>query len=193
MSMPTVGLLGLSGSIRKASINTAILQTLSERLGPKASLTLFPLNDIPLYNQDLDGDALPQSVRALKDAIATSDGIILCSPEYNYGMSGVLKNALDWASRPAFASPLRNKPALLMTSSPAYTGGVRAHLQMVETLTATLARVVARPQIVIAGAAQKIVDGRLSDEASIQFCLDGIDDLLAEIRLLNHGSMSRAA
>jgi chromate reductase, NAD(P)H dehydrogenase (quinone) len=179
-------LLGLSGSIRKQSTNTAILETLSEKLVRKASLALFPLNEIPLYNEDFEGDALPQPVRALKGAIADSDGIILRSPEYNHGMSGVLKNGLDWASRPALASPLRNKPALLMTSSPGL--GARAHAQMLETLASTMARVVARPQIVIAGAAQKIVDGRLVDEASLEFCLEAIDDLLAEIRLLEQAA-----
>jgi chromate reductase len=184
MSANTPHLLGLSGSIRKESTNTAILRTVAEQLGARASLTVFPLNDIPLYNSDLEGDALPQPVRALKEAIAASDGLILCTPEYNHGMSGVLKNALDWASRPAFASPLKNKPTLLMTSSPGYVGGARAQAQMQETMASALARVVIRPQIVIAGVAQKIVNGRLVDEATLKFCLEAIDDLLAEIRLL---------
>jgi chromate reductase len=184
MSANTPHLLGLSGSIRKESTNTAILRTVAEKLGARASLTVFPLNDIPLYNSDLEGDALPQPVRALKEAIAASDGLILCTPEYNHGMSGVLKNALDWASRPAFASPLKNKPTLLMTSSPGYVGGARAQAQMQETMASALARVVIRPQIVIAGVAQKIVNGRLVDEATLKFCLEAIDDLLAEIRLL---------
>jgi chromate reductase len=184
MTAHTPRLLGFSGSIRKASTNTAILETLAERLGPKAVLTIFPLNDIPIYNQDLEGDATPASVRAMKQAIAESDGLILCTPEYNHGIPGILKNALDWASRPAFASPLRNKPALTMTSSPGFVGGVRAHAQMNETLASTMARVIARPQVVIAGVAQKIVDGRLVDEMSVKFCMEAIDDLLAEIRLL---------
>jgi chromate reductase len=97
----------------------------------------------------------------------------------------VLKNALDWASRPAFASPLRNKPSLLMTSSPGYVGGARAHAQMQETLVSVLARVVVRPQVVIAGVMQKIVDGKLVDESTIKFCLNAIDDLLEEIHLLS--------
>ena len=177
-------LLGLSGSIRQASTNTAILATLAERLGDKARMVLFPLNDIPPYNGDLEGDLLPASVRALKQAIADSDGLILCSPEYNHGMSGVLKNALDWASRPAFASPFANKPALTMCSSPGYAGGARALVQMHETLIAMLCRVVARPSVVIPGVLQKIQNGRLVDEANIAFCLDAIDHLLKEIRLL---------
>lgn len=177
-----IRLLGLSGSIRRDSTNTAILRSLSERLRSSASLILFPLDDVPPYNGDLEGELLPRSVRELKDAIARSDGIVLCSPEYNHGMSGVLKNALDWASRPSFASPLKNKPALIMASSPAYTGGARAHAQMRETLAAALARVVARPQVAIAGVMHKVVDGKLVDEGTFNFCLEAIDDLLAEIR-----------
>ena len=179
-------LLGLSGSIRRDSTNTAILRTLGEHLGDKASLSLFPLDHIPLYNADLEGELLPQPVQALKDAIARSDGLVLCSPEYNHGMPGVLKNALDWASRPGFASPLKNKPALILASSPGYTGGARAHAQMRETLAAALARVVARPQVAIAGVTQKIVDGKLIDKDTVKFCIDAIDDLLSEIRSLAH-------
>jgi chromate reductase, NAD(P)H dehydrogenase (quinone) len=178
-------LLGLSGSIRRESTNTVILRTLAGRLTGGTTLDLFPLNDIPLYNGDLDGEMLPAPVRALKEAITRCDGLILCSPEYNHGMPGVLKNALDWVSRPVFNSPLKDKPALLMTSSPGYVGGARAHVQMAETLASTLSRVVARPQVVIAGVMQKIADGKLVDEAAITFCLDAIDDLLKEIRLLS--------
>lgn len=176
-----IQLLGLSGSLRAASLNTAVLRTLAEALGSEASLQLFPLHDIPPYNQDLDGESAPMPVRNLKAAIAEADGIILCSPEYNYGMSGVLKNALDWVSRPAMKSPLRGKPALLMTASPAYTGGVRAHAQMRETLCACLSRVVARPQVVIAMAHEKVVGGRLIDPAALGFAIEAIGDLIHEI------------
>jgi chromate reductase len=177
-------LLGLSGSIRKASTNTMILQTLAEQLGSRASLTVFPLNDVPIYNEDLEGAQTPDAVRALKAAISEADGLILCSPEYNHGMPGMLKNALDWASRPVGASPLRDKPVLLMSSSPGSVGGARAHTQMQETLASTLARVVLRPQVVIASVTQKIVDGKLVDANTLAFCMKAIDDLLAEIRLL---------
>jgi chromate reductase, NAD(P)H dehydrogenase (quinone) len=179
-----VKLLGLSGSIRKASTNTIILRSLAERLDGKASMTVFPLNEVPIYNGDLDGESLPEAVRALKAAITEADGLILCTPEYNHGMPGMLKNALDWASRPVFASPLKNKPVLPMTSSPGYVGGARAHAQMQETLASTLARVVLRPQVVIAGVNQKIVDGKLTDATTLDFCLQAIDDLLMEIRRL---------
>jgi chromate reductase len=147
-------------------------------------MTLLPLDGIPLYNQDLDGPGLPDAVRAFKAAVDSSDGVVMCSPEYNFGMPGVLKNAIDWASRPAFASPLKGKPVLVMTSSPAFTGGVRAQAQLRETLGGTLSRVIARPQVVIAGVNGKIEGGRLADAASLGFALEAVNDLIAEIGLL---------
>lgn len=177
-------LLGVSGSLRRDSNNTTILRTLLERMGDKAELSLFPLNEIPPYNADLEGDNLPESVRALKGVIGESDGLVFCSPEYNYGMPGVLKNALDWASRPAHQSPLKGKPALIMTSSPGATGGARAQAQLREALSATLARAIARPQIVFAGVHEKIRDGRFVDQTGIEVALSGIDDLLREVALV---------
>src|SRR5258708_36067381 len=88
-------------------------------------------------------------------------------------MSGVLKNALDWASRPYGRSALRDKPVLTMTASPAFTGGARAQQQMNETLASIPARPVLRPQIVIGGVHEKVRDGRLVDEATLRFALAG--------------------
>jgi chromate reductase len=182
--MSTIKLAGISGSLRKASSNTAILRTLQASLPAGVEMRLLPLDGIPLYNQDLDGPGLPDAVRDFKATLDASDGVVLCSPEYNFGMPGVLKNALDWASRPAFASPLKGKPVLVMTSSPAFTGGVRAQAQLRDTLGGTLSRVIARPQVVIAGVNAKIEDGRLADATSLAFALEAINDLIAEIGLL---------
>ncbi|WP_448192631.1 NADPH-dependent FMN reductase [Azospirillum sp. sgz301742] len=177
-------LLGLSGSIRRNSYCTAVLLTLKGSLAGKAELDNFPLNDIPPYDPDLDSENTPPSAVAMRGAIEASDGLLLISPEYNYGMSGVLKNALDWASRPAMRSPVKGKPVLIMTASPAFTGGVRAQHEMRETLSGMLGRVIARPQVVIAAVHEKIRDGHLVDEAALTFALAAVDDLLAEIRLL---------
>ncbi|WP_445143509.1 NADPH-dependent FMN reductase [Dyella sp. Tek66A03] len=174
-------MLGLSGSLRRASYCTAILRTLGEGLGNRATLDIFDLKSVPLYNQDEDDELQPESVKALKRAVTDCDGVLLISPEFNHGMTGVLKNALDWASRPTFASPFRNKPVLIMSASPAFTGGVRAQAQMLETLAAMLARVVSTPQVVIGSVHDKINDGRLVDEASLRFASEAIDDLLREI------------
>lgn len=184
MGVTAINLLGISGSIRSKSTNTAILKTLQERLAGTATLSIIPLNDIPLYNADHDGDGIPSSVRSLKEAISSADGLVLCSPEYNYGTSGVLKNALDWASRPAYQSPLKGKPALIMTSSPGLTGGVRAHQQVRDTLISALGRVIACPQVVISNVYQKVENERLSDESSISFALEAISHLVQEVNLL---------
>jgi chromate reductase, NAD(P)H dehydrogenase (quinone) len=174
-------LLGLSGSLRRASNSTAVLRGLQDALAPRVALNIFPLHGLPLYNEDDDAEHAPESVRALRSAIDTSDGVVMISPEYNHGMSGVLKNGLDWASRPYGRSALRDKPVLTMTASPAFTGGARAQQQMNETLASIPARLVRRPQIVIGGVHEKVRDGRLVDEAALRFALAGVDDLIEEI------------
>ena len=180
--MTKIRLAGISGSIRKDSQNTAILRTLQERLPADVEMTVLPLDQLPLYNTDLETPVPPVAVAEFKSAVEAADGLVLCSPEYNAGMSGVLKNALDWASRPASGSPLKGKRVLLMSSSPAFTGGARAHAQLRETLASTLSRVLVHPPVVIAGAHEKIKDGRLVDEANVQFALGAIAALVGEIR-----------
>jgi chromate reductase len=179
--MTQLRLLGLSGSLRRASNSTAVLRGLQHAVAPKAALHIFSLHGLPLYNEDYDGEHAPESVRALRSVIETSDGAIMVSPEYNHGMSGVLKNSLDWASRPYGRSVLRGKPVLTITASPAFTGGVRAQQQMNETLPSIPARLVLRPQIVIGGVHEKVRDGHLVDEATLRFALAGVGDLLEDI------------
>src|SRR3984885_7719888 len=174
-------LLGLAGSLRKASYSRAILVALAATVEPKARLTIFPLNDIPVYDQDADPVTPPAGVAALRSEIAAADGVIIASPEYNAGMSGVMKNALDWASRPYGKSMLTGKPVLTLTSSPASTGGARAQAQLNETLTAIAARLVLRPQAVIGSVHTKMTADRFTDAKSLQFLKDGVADLLRDI------------
>lgn len=176
-----VRLLAISGSLRRASHCTAVLRSLAPLLPTGATLELFPLDEVPMYNADLDGDNPPAAVAQLKAAIAAADGLVLCSPEYNYGMPGVLKNAIDWASRPGFASPLKGKPALVMTASPGTAGGVRAQAQIRDALAATLARPLVRQHIAIASVATRIQDGRLVDEATRAIVQAGLLELIDEI------------
>src|SRR5260370_5366777 len=175
--MTQLRLLGLSGSLRRVSNSTAVLRCLQDALVPKAALDIFSLHGLPLYNEDDDGEPAPESVRALRSAIATSDGVIMISHEYNHGMSGVLKNGLDWASRPYGRSELRGKPVLTITTSPAFTGGVRAQQQMNETLVSIPARLVLRPQIVIGGVHEQVRDRRLVGEAALRLPPAGVGGL----------------
>ncbi|MFS2163037.1 NADPH-dependent FMN reductase [Variovorax sp. Varisp62] len=180
--MKKVRLAGISGSLRSGSHNTAILQTLQERLADGVELSLFSLADLPLYNSDLELVELPPAVAAFRRALQEADGLVLCSPEYNGGTSGVLKNALDWASRPANASPLKGKHVLIISSSPAFTGGARAHAHLRDTLASTLSRVVVHPPVVVAGVHEKVKEGRFVDEPNIQFALGAVAALVAELR-----------
>ena len=179
MTRPVI--LGFSGSLRKESASTAILATLAEAVADRAELRVVPLHDVPMYNADHDGDARPGVIDRLKQAVAEADGLVIVSPEYNYGMPGMLKNAIDWVSRPGYNSPLKGKPVLIMTCSVAATGGVRAQQQLRDTFAATLSRAVARPEVVIPAVHQKIENGRLVDDASLSFAVAALDDLLVEV------------
>ena len=177
-------LLGISGSLRRNGYSTAILETLASEVAARATTTFADIGSLPHYDQDLDVGEGPASVALLRRQIAEADGLVVVSSEFNYGMPGVLKNAIDWASRPAFASPLKGKPVLIVTSSPAFTGGVRAQAGLRETFAATLARPIATAEVVIGQVHTKIVDGRLVDRPSIDWALKAFDGLFREIELL---------
>ena len=147
-------------------------------------MTIAALGHLPLYNEDEDRPDVLRAIDAFKAAIDGADGLVVISPEYNHGMSGVLKNAVDWVSRPGYESVLKNKPVLVMSASDSPLGGARAQLQLRETFASTLSRVVARRQIVIGQAPKKIVEGRFADEATLNFIVDAIGDLLDEISLV---------
>jgi chromate reductase len=173
--------LGIPGSLRRESYSGAVLRALQDLVRERARVDVFSLEMVPLYNADLEGEHRPPGVVALKNAIQDCDGLVLVSPEYNYGVPGVLKNALDWASRPGYQSVLKDKPVLIITSSPATTGGVRAQAQLRQTLVGTLSRIIPVPEVLISQVHTKIQDGRLSDADSLAFMREAFDALLVEI------------
>jgi chromate reductase, NAD(P)H dehydrogenase (quinone) len=177
-SIPPVKLVGLAGSLRKQSFSRATLVGLRDNLPDKVSLEILDLL-LPLYNEDQDGAATPTQIKAFRETIASSDGVVIVTPEYNHGIPGVLKNALDWASRPYGRSCLINKPALVVSISPAFTGGVRAHAQVNETLLSIPAQVLGGPQVVIGGIDGKIRNGSLVDESSLSFALAAIRRMIS--------------
>ena len=184
MSDPTpVRLLGMSGSLRAGSYSNAVLETLRERFAGRAELRIYGLAPIPPYNQDLEGEKRPSEVKALLSAIAQSDGVVLCAPEFNHSIPGVLKNALDWASRPAFASVLAYKPVAIMATSHGPLGGARCLEHLHTALDSMLSRVTVARDVMITGAANKIQGGRLVDEASLGFACGAVEALLAEIAM----------
>ena len=184
-STSPVRILGISGSLRQASFSTALIKLLARHINPAAQLTLADISEIPLYNEDLDKEQKPASVQALNAAIAESDGVLFVTPEYNHGIPGVLKNTLDWVSRPVFNSSLKNKPVSIISSSLAFTGGVRAQSQLRETLSSMLARVVPGPDVVVGGVHTKFQDEAFLDQATLDFMLRSLDRLRSEVVLRN--------
>jgi chromate reductase len=178
-----VKLLGLPGSLRRASFSRATLVGLRDNLPEKVTIEICD-PQLPLYNEDHDRwSNAPDQVPRFRDMIGTSDGIVIVTPEYNHGLPGVLKNALDWASRPFGKSALTNKPVLGISVSPAFTGGVRAHAQLNETLLAVPALVLGGPQVVIGNIGDKIKDGILDHQPSLDFALSALRRLITQCRL----------
>lgn len=162
MTAPKV--VAISGSLRQNSYSTAVARSLTDAISGAADTEVVTLGDVPLYNQDLDTDTPPEAVTKLREAIKGADLLIIVSPEYNYSMSGVLKNAMDWASRPYGKSAFAGVKTVFMTCSPAFTGGARAQASIREVLFINGAHIVQAPEIVLGSVHEKIVDGVLADE-----------------------------
>ncbi len=177
----TVKIVGISGSLRQGSFSTALLKILAEKALPAIEIRVVTLEDIPLYNADLDGEPEIPAVAAFKRIIAESDGVLIATPEYNHGIPGVLKNALDWASRPVFESCFKYKPASIISSSLAFTGGVRAQYQLRETLISMHAHLVMGPEVVVGGIHTSLADAAYTDEKGLEFMLKSLGRLRDEI------------
>jgi chromate reductase, NAD(P)H dehydrogenase (quinone) len=178
-----IRLIGMSGSLRAGSYSNAVLQTLREKFAGRAELAVYDLAPIPAYNQDFEGDKRPPIVKQLLADIAAADGLVLCAPEFNHSIPGVLKNAIDWASRPAFTSVLAYKPVAIMATSRGPLGGARCLEHMKVALDSCLARIALAREVIITAAETKIRDGRLVDETSLGFACGAVEALLNEIRL----------
>ena len=185
MAAKVFKLLGLSGSIRRESFCKAVLETIREQVAADIAVTNFDLSPIPPYNQDLDDETgWPQSVRALRQAIIEADGLIAITPEYNHGMSGILKNAIDWVSRPGYESILKDKPVAVMSLSSSGRGGARAQSQMHDTFLSTVSRITPGRQIALTNPGKKIAGGRVTDTNTLLILLRGVDVLIDEICLI---------
>jgi chromate reductase, NAD(P)H dehydrogenase (quinone) len=158
--------LGISGSLRKASFNTALLRA-AQTLAPEGmTIVEHSLADIPLYNDDVRLAGYPDAVRAFREAIASADALLIVTPEYNFSVPGVLKNAIDWASRPP-DQPLAQKPLAIMSTATGMLGGARAqyHLRQIAVFVDLLP--VNKPEVIVPRAADKFdAELRLTDEAT---------------------------
>jgi chromate reductase len=181
--MAKVSLIGMSGSLRAGSFSNAILETLREKFADRADLKVYDLAPIPAYNQDFEGEKRPPAVKQMLADIEAADGLVLCAPEFNHSIPGVLKNAIDWASRPAFTSVLAYKPVAIMATSRGPLGGARCLEHMKVALDSCLSRVTLAREVIITAAETRIKDGRLVDETCLHFAGGAVEALLTEIAI----------
>jgi chromate reductase len=171
-------ILGFAGSLRAGSYNRLLLRAAAELAPDQMTIETFDLTPVPLYNQDLDVGEGPEPVARFKEAIDRVDGVLIATPEYQHGISGVLKNALDWASRPPGQSVLRGKPIAMMGASPSPVGTARAHMQLREILLYVQAQTVVIPEVLVAYAAEKFDDkGSFTDEPGRRFMRQLLENL----------------
>lgn len=165
----SIKLIGISGSLRKESFNTKLLRAAVELAPEGVSLEMYSIADIPLFNEDLEPPAAanyPDAVVRFREAIAKADGVVFVSPEYNYSIPGVLKNAIDWASR-GKDSPIIGKPVSLMGATPGPWGTTRMHMAFQPVFHTLNVKAVHKPEVYVANAKDKFdTDGRLTDEAA---------------------------
>ncbi|WP_161880948.1 NADPH-dependent FMN reductase [Deinococcus alpinitundrae] len=166
----SIRILGVAGSLRRASFNRALLAAAGELCPDGVTLDLFDLAPLPLYDQDLDTEDAPPAVQAFRDALWAADALLISTPEYNHGVPGVLKNALDWAPRPPQHQPLSGLPVAVMGASPYTWGTARAQAHLRQTLVFPSALVLSQPEVLVANAAGKFdAGGHLTDDATRTF------------------------
>ena len=148
-SQPPLTFLGIAGSLRRASYNRGLIRAAVEVAPEGTRVIAYELADIPMYNADVEADGDPEPIRAFKQAIAAADGLLIATPEYNHCVPGVLKNALDWASRPARSSVLSGRPVAVMGASTGQAGTARAQAHLRDGLAYTNAYVLPLPEVLV--------------------------------------------
>lgn len=180
MSEP-IKLVAFCGSLRKASFNRMALQAFVERLPAGTRVEEIAIGDWPLYDADLQAKGFPAKVEAAHKAMLDAEGVVIVTPEYNYGISGVLKNAIDWLSRMA-PQPFAGKPTAILGAATGILGTARAQYQLRQTLVFLDGRPINKPEVMIGQAASRFVDGKLADEATGKLVSDLAHALVLHVR-----------
>jgi len=169
-STTPIRILGIAGSLRQDSYNRALLRAAQEAAPPGMTLDVFDLAPIPLYNGDVEAKGDPEPVAALKQAIRDAHGVLMATPEYNHGVPAVMKNAVDWASRPPKGAALGGKPVAIMGASPGITGSARGQSQLRQAFEFTNSYCMPQPELLVFRAHEKFdAQGRLIDAPTRQF------------------------
>jgi chromate reductase len=172
-----LSVLGICGSLRQGSFNAAALRTAIELRPAGMEVTVADISQIPLYNEDVRAQGFPTPVETLRQQIKAADALLFACPEYNYSMSGVLKNAIDWASRPP-DQPFAGKPVAILGAAAGMAGGARAQLHLRQSCVFLDLHPLNKPEVLIFQAQNKFdTAGKLTDETAINL----IRDLMAAL------------
>ena len=173
-----LSILGIAGSLRRASYNRGLIRAAMELAPADMRVSAYDLIDLPLFNADVEAEGDPAAVLEFKRAIGAADALLLATPEYNHCVPGVLKNAIDWASRPARRSVLTGKPVAIMGASTSRAGTARAQAQLRDGLAYTNGFVLPLPEVLVSTAAEKFDgEGNLTDPET----RDEVRDLLRSL------------
>lgn len=160
-----ITIVGIAGSLRRASFNRGLLVAAQEVAPPDVAVEIADLGPIPFYNADVEAAGVPQPVAQLRDQIADADALLLAVPEYNHSFTAVLKNALDWASRPRPTPALHRKPVALMGAGGG-SGTIRAQLALRQVLACNECYVMPKPELYVVNAPQRFTtEGVLTDDS----------------------------
>ena len=177
---PTFRILAIPGSLRRGSVNRAMLLAAMEHAPDGVEIELYDdLGSIPPFNEDEEGDRTPQSVLDLRHRIGQADALLISTPEYNHSVPGVIKNAMDWASRPAGRAEIVGKPTAVMSASLSAFGGVWAQAELRKSLAAAGARV-HEEGVALSKASERVdAEGTLVDQEFIDQIVGLVEDLHA--------------
>jgi len=180
-SSETIHVLGFAGSLRRASYNRALIRAARELAPDGMEVEVFDLDDIPLYNADVEKEGYPEPVQAFHEALDRADALLIATPEYQHGIPGVLKNAIDWASRPPGEAPILRTPVAIMGATPGLWGTARAQSQLRQAMVYNGCPMVLKPEVLVSNAEERFDgEGRLTHEATRKFIgqlLESLADL----------------
>ncbi len=183
----TLRILGISGSLRRGSYNSAALRAARELAPQDMSIDIFDIAPIPLYNEDVKQQAFPAPVEELRRRVKEADGVLLVTPEYNYSIPGVLKNTIDWVSRPP-EPPFDGKPIAIMGASPSTFGTARAQYHLRQCFVFMNGFVLNRPEVMITQAQNKFdAEGKLTDQPTRDIISTLLTSFAAWVRRIKAG------
>jgi chromate reductase len=161
---------GIAGSLRVGSYNRSLLRAAQELVPSTMNITIEDLSPLPMFNADLDATGTPEPVARLRSAVRACDGVLFATPEYNHGVPGILKNAIDWLSQPLKGSALEGKPVGMVGASTGLAGTARGQMQLRQAFVLTNSPAMLQPEVLVGRAHERFdAAGRLTDDATRRF------------------------